>query len=63
MKYVNYEAYQEFESQFPEAAAFLLHHSLRGELVSLESRDKFNLLNEWERNRLEELRTLQKNWG
>jgi hypothetical protein len=62
MKYISQEAYQEFEEKHPAAAAFLLHHSLRGELEHLLSQEHFDLLSDWQKNRLEELKKLSELW-
>uniref|UniRef100_A0A6H1ZRF8 Uncharacterized protein n=1 Tax=viral metagenome TaxID=1070528 RepID=A0A6H1ZRF8_9ZZZZ len=56
MRYVKHEAWQEFEDKFPDAAVFLRHHDLIGELTKLRSH--FGILTEWEKQRLAELEKL-----
>jgi hypothetical protein len=62
MKHISQEAYEQFETDYPAAAAFLLHHSLRGELGHLLSQEHFDLLSDWQKNRLEELKKLSELW-
>jgi hypothetical protein len=62
MRYVLHGAMVEFEKRFPDAASFLRHESLKGELFTLESRSKFMGLNKWEVSRLKDLRALRADW-
>jgi hypothetical protein len=59
MRYVSHEAWQEFEDKFPDAAAFLRHREMIGELIELLSHHHLNeILTEWEKQRLAELEKL-----
>ena len=59
MRYVSHDAMREFETRFPDAAAFLLHHDLKGELATLRSQNEFNVLDEWHKKRLQDLENLE----
>ena len=52
---ISAEAWDHVKKQYPEAWAFLVHESLKGELKSLHSQEN---LNEWQKRRLEELSNL-----
>ena len=62
-EYVSAEKWREFEERFRYAAAFLLSAGLDGELRYLRSVREDGQLNDWQKNRLEELEAVEKQWA
>jgi len=60
MKYITSEQWQEFNGKFPEARQWLISASIKSELEHLENIKDTNYFNDWQKNRLAELRECKK---
>jgi hypothetical protein len=57
MQYISPQVWEEFNRRFPDAARFLRHESLRGELAGLQQQENPN---PWQCRRMTELTELFK---